>query len=347
MKTLQLTFALFVATIIISSSVLAQDTSQSNTLQPAKLFAELPDKCPTPDAFDIAPDGSLTLSCPNYADASKPGILMRIDKNGTVSTIGEVPVLEQTGRAKPMGIAYAPNGKLFVCDNQNKEQGRLLCLSIENNKIVDSETVAYGFKSINGIRYHNNSVYVTQTALPKFKTKHLTSGVYCFNIADRNIKVNNDASDENLIYTSKTENPKRQFGLDGLVFNKAGHLFVGNLGDARIYKLTLKDNKVTHEEVYAQLPITAGPDGINIDDQGNLYVAGFLQNQIFKIDTKQKVSILAEYPDNDGSNGQIDQPADLIVYDNKLIISNFDLMVQEGVVNKAHGKPYTISYIDL
>ena len=55
-----LAFTFLIAT---SFQVFAQDT-KSNVLS-AKLFTELPNYCPTPEAFDIAPDGSLTLSCPN------------------------------------------------------------------------------------------------------------------------------------------------------------------------------------------------------------------------------------------------------------------------------------------
>jgi len=99
--------------------------------------------------------------------------------------------------------------------------------------------------------------------------------------------------------------------------------------------------------IYAQAPNTAGIDGMSIDQAGNLYLAGFSQNQILKVDTQGTVSVIADYPDNDGSNGQLDQPADLIVYDNKLIISNFDLMITEGMLNTKHSKPYTLSVINL
>lgn len=133
-----------------------------------------------------------------------------------------------------------------------------------------------------------------------------------------------------------------------MVFNNEGNLFVGNLGDATIYKLTLSpESKVINDDIYAKLPITSAPDGINIDANGNLYVAGFAQNQIFKIDTNSHVIVLAQYPDNDGSDGALDQPADLIVYGDKLIISNFDLMVTNGMLNSKHSKPYTLSYINL
>lgn len=321
--------------------------AQDNHLLTSKLFANLPDICPTPDAFDVAPDGSLTLSCPNYADRTKPGVLMSISNDGNVTKLVEVPVLTSSGVSKPMGIAYDDEGALYVCDNQTNK-GRLLRLTFNENILISTEVVAFGFNSINGIRYNNGFVYVTQTKLPKLKKDKVVGGVYRFKTTDRNIEVNNDTSDDSLIYTSITQNPNRQVGLDGLVFNKKGELFVGNLGDAIIYKLILNDEgKVQNETVYAKLPINSAPDGINIDDQGNLYVAGFAQNQIFKVDTNQNIELLAQYPDNDGAEGGLDQPADVIVYDGKLIISNFDLMVVKGMINSKHGKPFTISYLKL
>ncbi|MDO6761212.1 SMP-30/gluconolactonase/LRE family protein [Tamlana sp. 2_MG-2023] len=332
---------LFIVCITLTCS------AQDNMLLTAKLFTELPDSCPTPDAFDVAPDGSLTLSCPNYADKTKPGVLMRISKDGTVTKLVETPVLAASGMSKPMGIAYDDEGVLYVCDNQTNK-GRILRMTFNGNKLMSTEIVAYGFYSINGIRYHKGHVYITQTNLPKLKTDKVVGAVYRFKTTDRDIKVNNDTKDTNLIYTSTTQNTNRQVGLDGLVFNKKGDLFVGNLGDATIYKLTLNaDGKVENESVYVKLPINSAPDGINIDAEGNLYVAGFSQNQIFKIDTNQNVKLLAQYPDNNGADGGLDQPADVIVYNGKLIISNFDLMVAKGMKNSKHGKPYTISFIDL
>ncbi|WP_346881225.1 SMP-30/gluconolactonase/LRE family protein [uncultured Algibacter sp.] len=324
----------------------SHNLSITQTLQPAKLFATLPDYCPTPDAFEIAPDGSLILSCPNFADKNQSGVLLRITKAGEISKLADVPVLKESGKSQPMGIAYDEDGALYVCDNQGK--GRLLRMVFENNTLKTTDVVAYNFKSINGIRYNNGALYVTQTKLPKFKTKQITSGVYRFKTTDRDIKVNNDATDSQLIYTEETKNPDRQAGLDGLVFDNDGNLLVGNLGDAVITKLFLSpEGKVEKKELYASLPKASAPDGINIDAIGNLYVAGFANNQIFKIDTERHVTTIAEYPDNDGTNGGIDQPADLIVYNNKLVISNFDLMVAKGMKNTKHGKPYTLSYIDL
>ncbi|MEN6363414.1 MAG: SMP-30/gluconolactonase/LRE family protein [Bacteroidales bacterium] len=313
----------------------------------ASLFAELPEYCPTPDALEIAPDGSLTLSCPNYADKSLPPVLMRIDANGLVKKLTTIPGLTDSTFARPVGLAYAPDGSLFVCDNQGKQQGRILRLTFNANILQTTEVVAYGLNSPNGIRYYKGSIYVTQPQLPKFKTKKLTSAVYRFNEADRNIMINNDSTDINLIFTTQTQNPERQFGLDGLVFDKKGNLLVGDFGDATIFKLKLDENaKVIQKQVFAQLPNNAGIDGMCFDSDDNLYVVGFSQNEVFKISPQNKISLIAHYPDNDGSNG-IDQPADIIVFGKKLIISNFDLMVQKGMLNSEHGKPYTLSFIKL
>ncbi len=71
---------------------------------------------------------------------------------------------------------------------------------------------------------------------------------------------------------------------------------------------------------------------------------------IFKdgqLDTNRKVTVIAQYSDNDSANGELDQPADLIVYGDKLYISNFGLMVEPGMVNTKHSTPFTISVIDL
>jgi hypothetical protein len=50
-------------------------------MQQPRLFALLPDYAITPDGMAIDPDGNLILACPNYADPSKPGCLLKIDSD--------------------------------------------------------------------------------------------------------------------------------------------------------------------------------------------------------------------------------------------------------------------------
>ncbi|MBU2924280.1 SMP-30/gluconolactonase/LRE family protein [Colwellia sp. 1_MG-2023] len=322
-----------------------KNNGKATQLGSAKLFATLPNSCPTPDGLAIAPDGSLTLACTNYANkGNKPGILLSISPNGDIATIGETQGAKKGGKGRPMGIAYAPDGSLYVCDS-----GRILRLTFKGGKIATTEVVARGLTQANGIRIHNGSVYVSLLQMKKIKSKNLTSGIYQFSLNDRNIAVTSTEQDKQLLFKTETKNPDRQFGLDGLVFDKKGYLYTGNFGDGEIYRLTLSPDgkKVIEQEIYAQLPKDTGLDGITIDDSGNLYVAGFLKNQIIKVATDRTATVLAQYPDNNGSHGELDQPSEVIVYGDKLIVSNFDLMGGKGIVNSKHSAPYTLSYLDL
>ena len=319
--------------------------SFAKNLDSAKLFTMLPDSCPTPDGLAIAPDGSLTLACTNYANkGKKAGVLLSVSSSGEVTTLGKTTGKNPKSKGRPMGIAYAPDGSLYVCDS-----GRVLRLTFEKGTIATSEVVAWGLTSPNGIRIHNGAIYISLLQMKNIKSANMTSAIYSFSLNDRNVKVRSTSDDSQMLFKVETKNPDRQFGLDGLVFDKEGHLYTGNFGDGEIYKLTLSDqgNQVINKEIYAQLPKETGLDGITIDDSGNLYVAGFLKNQIIKIDTNKNATILAQYPDNTGSKGELDQPSEVLVYGDKLIISNFDLMGGKGIVNTKHSAPYTLSYIEL
>ena len=141
-------------------------------MQKSELFMELPDDCPTPDGMAIAPDGDLILACPNFADLSKPACLMRITKDGKISKWMNVPVLEETGWAAPMGITFDDEGDLFICDNQGwsgaekaRNKGRILCLKLDGYELKEVIEVATGMEHPNGIRFRNGKLYVTQSSL--------------------------------------------------------------------------------------------------------------------------------------------------------------------------------------
>ncbi len=84
-------------------------------LQKSKLLVQLPDYCPTPDGMAIDKDGDLVVACPNFAEPEYPGCLIKVDAKLKVRKWVDVPVLKETGRACPMGIAFGPDGDLYVC----------------------------------------------------------------------------------------------------------------------------------------------------------------------------------------------------------------------------------------
>jgi len=317
-----------------------------------ELLVKLPEICPTPDGMAMDADGNIVLACPNYGDQSHPAVLMKIDRQNRVRLWCMVPPHPETGVACPMGIAFGPGGDLYICDNQGwvkpNNKGRVLRLKISKGQPVGVAVVAYGMSHPNGIRVHQGHLYVTQSLLIKEGNEPLISGVYRFKLDDEGIKVNNNLQDKNLLLTLKTLNPDCQYGLDGLVFDSKGNLFVGNFGDGTLHKITFDaQGNVGSNTVFAKDKCMRTTDGICVDQNDNIYVADFSNNAVCVVSPQGKVQVLAKSPDCDGSDGGLDQPGEPIVRGNEIIVSNFDKVTGPDKVNTKHDWPYTISVIRL
>lgn len=344
---------------------------------PSNLLVVLPDFCPTPDGMAVDSEGNLLVACPNFADPNQPGCVIKISPQRSIEKWCDVPTLAETGKAFPMGIALAEDGDLFVCDNQNWttgngeqgeiNQGRLLRLRIRHGKVEETTVVASGISHPNGVRIRDEHAYVTVSMLPKVKRADglLTSAVYRFRVDDRGIELTNTLDDPNLLVSFVTENPDCQYGADGLVFDSKGNLFVGNFGDGALHKVTFDDEgNVTDSSVFAKTdfntpmssPLFAKrmtqakmrtTDGICIDENDNVYVADFSNNAVCKVDPHGRITVLAQSPDSDGSQGELDQPGEPILWDGKLVVSCFDIVTGPDKVNTSHDKPFTLAWIKL
>ena len=355
-------------------------------LQKPTLLAELPQFAPTPDGMAVASDGNLVVACPNYGSyakgATKPGkpaCFLRIKPDGKVSKWFDCPVLPETGRACPMGIALGPKGELYVCDNQNWptgngdsgeiNQGRILRLKVRGNKLIETAVVAGGISHPNGVRYRDGKLYVTVSMLPKVKRPDglLTSAVYVFGADGKDIKVTNTLADKQILTTFVTLNKHCQYGADGIVFDSKGNLYVGNFGDGALHKITFdaqgkaKSNTIfaRTDHDYALDPKAKGfldkatkarmrtTDGICIDKDDNIYVADFSNNAVAKVDPSGRITVLAQNGDTDGAGGLLDQPGEPIVWQGRLVVTCFDKVTGPDKVNTAHDKPHTIVTLKL
>lgn len=324
-------------------------------MQTPKLFALLPEEyaC-TPDGMAIDAEGNLILACPNYADTTKPGCILKIDENKNIKKWVDVPVLKETGLACPMGIAFGPDWDIYVCDNQGwsgapelQFKGRILRLKIEDGQVVKTTVVAEGMEHPNGIRIRGNHMYVTQSMLLKVKDPSglLVSCVYKFALEDENIKVTNTLEDKNILTTFITLNKECQYGADGIEFDKEGNLYVGNFGDGAVHKITFNpDGTVQENKVWAKNPEQLQTtDGIIADEKGNLYIADFSANAVAKVTPQGEVIRIAQSPDSDGFKGELDQPGEPIIWKGKLVLSCFDLVTGPDKVNTKHELPATLS----
>jgi sugar lactone lactonase YvrE len=201
--------------------------------------------------------------------------------------------------------------------------------------------------------------------LPKVKRDDglLTSATYRFRLDDEGIAVSNTLADQNLLVSFVTRNRDCQYGVDGLAFDSKGNLFVGNFGDGALYKVTFDpQGRVTGNTVFAQTdfctPMTAPDfqqqmvqakmrttDGICIDEQDNIYVADFSNNAICRVTTQGRITVLAQSPDGDGSDGGLDQPGEPILWDGKLVVSCFDMVTGKDKVNTKHDAVATLAWL--
>ena len=328
-------------------------------MQISKLFVKLPEEyaC-TPDGMAIDKEGNLILACPNFADTKKQGCILSIDKNKQVQKLVDVPVHAETGLAHPMGIAFGPDWDLYICDNQGwngaeelQFKGRLLRLRIKDGKIVKTTVVAAGMEHPNGVRVRGEHVYVTQSLLSKVNDPSglLVSCVYKFHLEDENIEITNTLEDKNILTTFLTLNKECQYGADGIEFDEKGNLYVGNFGDGAVHRITFNsDGTVLDNSVWAkdskELQTT---DGIVRDSKGNFYIADFSANAVAKVTKEGKVTRIAQSPDSDGLNGELDQPGEPIVWNGKLILSCFDLVTGPDKVNTKHELPATLAELEI
>jgi sugar lactone lactonase YvrE len=327
-------------------------------MQQPRLFATLPDYVSTPDGMAIDLEGNLILACPNYADPSMPGCILKIDAQKKIRKWVDVPVSEETGHAFPMGIAFGPDGDLYICDNQGWSEapelvfkGRILRLRIRENRVVKTTVVASGMEHPNGMRINRDHVYVTHSKLSRVKDPSglLVSCVYRFGLDEENIRITNTLEDTSILTTFLTHNKAIQYGVDGIEFDKAGNLYVGNFGDGAVYKVTFKDNGAVKEnKVWAQDSTQLkSTDGMIIDAEGNIFIADFCANAVAKVAPSGKVTRIAQSPDTDGLRGELDQPGEPIIWRGKLILSCFDLVTGAEQVNTKHEMPATMSELDL
>ncbi len=324
-----------------------------------RLFALLPDCVSTPDGMTVDSKGNLILSCPNFADLSMPGLILKIDKNKNIRKWFDVPVHPETGCARNMGIDVDQNDNLYICDNQawpgNPDyqfKCRILRVETDGDKITKVTTVANNMEHPNGIKIKGNYMYITESKMTKIKEPSglLVSGVYRFALDEENIEVTNTLSDPNLLITYVTYNRDYQYGTDGLAFDAQGNLYVGVFGDGAVYKTTFNaDESVKQTELWAQnRDELKSTDGMTFDAQGNLYIADFNVNAIVQITPGGVVSRYAQSPDCDGFDGGLDQPGEPCIWNGKLIVSNFDLIIgRDDTFNTQHELPATLSELDL
>ena len=336
--------------------------AQSPTAESVKLFAKLPYYCNTPDALACNPvDNSLLLSVPNFNDTSYPGMIMKVNNDGTSEMFFPGLAHPETNLSGPMGLEFGPDGNLYYCDNQyffdKNYKSRVVRINMQGGKPVSSEVVVDNIKLANAIRWNGDFMYFSDTffdmgdpkkegygGIYRVSMDEIKKGVVSL-IADKNVDDPHLVAKSHCVPNSRGDNA----GFDGMCFDSQGNLYSGNFGDGQFYKVSFKTPNGEVSEFKTISRATDCIDGICYDKARDvIYITNSVQNSVLIWDVKKnKMSKLWENGDTDGADGLLDQPCEPLVIGDQVIISNFDHPFP-GMKNSGYNKGvHTLSVINL
>ncbi len=368
-------------TVIVALAGANRDSVADQAAGPVRLLMRLPDSINTPDGAALAPDGGIILSVPNFNNdallkeslitAAAPEKIVKIDRHNNLSdwyVFNDRDKHPETGRIGPMDSAFGPDGNLYIADMQifwdGKHKSRLLRINVENGKPVDMDVVVEGFIVANGMAWKGDTLFVSETILrhtPQTKEGEekppLLSGVYAFTVQEltqgpiKLLPYGDHHADPHLILRFNSSN-RIGFGADGVTVDGEGNLYTSIIEDGVIYKTTFDQlGQPDETTLFAESGQMDSADGIVWREKDNLiYVADMLANAVHAIDMKGNVRTLQNNGDTDGADGLLDQPAEVIVRDDELIVVNMDMPWHDPhgyLTNTKIDQPYTLSVIPL
>ena len=322
-----------------------------------RMFLSLPDTCNTPDGMTLCDKtGIMYLSCPNFNDPNYPAVMMQISPDNKLTKLCDLPVRADTRIAGPMGLDIGPDGNLYVVDNQYfanaDHRSRVLRVNMKEGKVTGVDVVADGLKLANALIWRGDRMYVSDTSFD-LKDEYGAGGIWCFTLDEMNkgvVKVKPNARDPHVMVKINAIKGRGtgNAGPDGMTFDEEGNLYTGNFGDGVMYKMTFNaDRSMKSCDVFLKDPTLTCCDGIfyRAADK-KIYIADSQKNSVKRVSLDGKLENLWQNGDCTGEGNMLDQPCEVLVRGNELIVVDFD-MPFPGLLNSKFDKPHTLHVINL
>ena len=345
---------------------------------PPRIFYNLPEDLHNPDGMTASRDGQTLYMCnPNFngrennEGPKKYGAFLvsfSLQGRPQMEKLLEFPPLEETGQFGCMGIDTGPDGHLYVCDNQyffnTDHKSRIIRVVMDGKKPTGKlEVVVTGMKLANAIHWMEDKLLVTDTFLD-LEGKWGSGGLWAFTKEEAlkagtggspPIALKPNGTDPHLAVIEEVEKVGRgdSAGADGLTSTPDGVVYFGNFGDGAMYRVVFDANlKATSETIHKAGEFFSCCDGIFYDKRTEkIYINDSEKNAILafkpvKAGEKPVFEVIWENGDTDGTGGLLDQPAELVIVGQRMIISNFDWPFP-GLLNSGFQAPHTMSVITL
>ncbi|MDR2849884.1 MAG: hypothetical protein LBW77_04985 [Verrucomicrobiota bacterium] len=328
-----------------------------------ELFKTFGENVNVPDGLALDKQGNLYLSAPNYLNKDYPAAIMkRSAKSGVWSIFVQALKNPATGLAAPMGLEFAEDGNLYYCDNQyffdKTYKSRIMRVVLDRDgEPLRIEPVVENIKLANAVRARGDAIYFTDTFFD-LEGKNL-GGVYRVPISafkDRPARLlAKEQHERDPYFLGATETKVLPYrgdpaAADGMCFDGDGNIYTGNFGDGHFYILKLRpDGSYEKPQTLFNDPaVFPCCDGICYYPKKNwIIITDSERNAVRYWDIKAgTLGLLWANEDSDGADGQLDQPCEPLVWEDKLLIVNFDMSFP-GLKNQTNDAVHSLSVIQL
>ena len=212
----------------------------------------------------------------------------RVGDIGVIHPDGTAEVWLDLGKSEANGMAYSPDGRLIACDDAQK---RIISIDMKTKKIsvvVDNYSEP-SHRPNDIVLASNGDIYFTD---PNREDESIGGRVLCYSQSEKKLYVMADS----LPYPN---------GLN--VSPDRSTLYVACTVGHEIIRYPLTDNghKAGPGKVIFRMEGGAGPDGIELDEKGNLYVSHYGMARVYYITTEGRLISCATGFGTDVTNVQI------------------------------------------
>jgi len=255
------------------------------------------------------------------------GNILRVDpkspKSVVVGRIEAREIKEKKVNADPSGIAFNPQGDLFVAVGPFGEVVRIGGADLNPAKPGVAQTFATGTAGANGIVFdRQGNLFVSGGA----------SGIV-YRVGPNGGAAQPAVQIDKHSRTLPDGKAQQATVANGLELDSKGVLHVADTARGAIWKVVIgADGKGGKPTLLAQNPLLEGADGLAFDRSGRIWVAANERNAIVRITPDGQVQEIAK----NGSSGPLEFPAAIVFVGDTAYIANYDTPRRDNM--DANGK---------